>query len=112
MPGAVRVVVIPGDEAGGGAPVPVVVCARTGHPIRALAAIMVPSEACLAILNVSLWDKHPTIGSFRGCARFGHKRTCGLRTRRCARAPLDSLLSGRDPWQSDRFGGDICGSLW
>ena len=78
MPGlAGRVVVMPG---GGGVPVagPVVVWARTGHAISAVVAIMVPIEACLAMVNLSPFKTvQRTAAALCSCARFGYKRTCG-----------------------------------
>jgi hypothetical protein len=75
----VRLDVMPGGVVGAGAagPVLLVVCARTGHAISAVAAIMVPSEACLAMVKC-LPTRQGTNGCL--CGRFGplaHKRTCG-----------------------------------
>jgi len=52
----VRFDVMPGGVVGAGAVVEVllVVCARTGHAISAVAAIIVPIEACLAMVKYLL----------------------------------------------------------
>ena len=120
MPGLVVVVVVvvrldvmPGGDGGAAGLVPLVVWARTGHAISAVAAIMVPIEACLAMVNISLWDSDPN-----GLAPWGLR---SVRPQKNVWAWADWQSSGGDPrfdffgrrqWRSDRSGADICGSLW
>ena len=75
----VRLDVMPGGVVGAGAVVEVllVVCARTGHAISAVAAIMVPIEACLAMVKYLPLKTATERLPHRGVRSISHKTTCG-----------------------------------
>jgi hypothetical protein len=58
--------VMPGGGGGAAGLVVLVVWARTGHAITAVAAIMVPIDACLDMVDVSLWDSNRTASTHCG----------------------------------------------
>jgi hypothetical protein len=68
----------PGGGAGGAAR-GVFVCAIAGKAIRAVAAIILPIEVCLAMIKCLPLGQGSKRSAYQcGSGRFGHKRTCGL----------------------------------
>jgi hypothetical protein len=108
----VRLDVMPGGGAGGAVFGEVVVCAKTGQAISAVAAIVLPIEAYLAIMQ-SLLSGHgpndPPLARFRSVRP--QKNVWRVGWQEMFRDP-DLPFSGGDDGRRDRPGADICGSPW
>ena len=119
-PGAVVVVVVvvvrldvtPGGG-GGAAGLALVVWARTGHAISAVAAIMVPIEACLAMVKYLPLGHDPTASPHAGLRSVRpQKNVWTWMGWQSSSSDPRLWLFRRRQWRSDRSGADICGSLW